>query len=311
MTQSRRLGGHRRHFALVAALVAVLTVGSVGLSVPAARAQQSDAVSVDLGALDSVGQNRNSGRIVLTPPPGVTPVNQTGSSAIKLKPPRQAQRAPRKVMPAPPKPDEPKTASVETQAPAPMPVSEPVAVAAAPKPMPSEPEPAPVTPALAPPVPAETSSPAPVPSPAAVRSAATEMAGPAIPFGGTAPGEEQQTASLPSPDQTAAEQEGADTRSLSFAAGSSEVAANVQAEIQTLAGRMANDRSLRLQLLAYASDAENNTSRARRLALDRAVAVRNMLIDAGVERTRIEVRALGDQSDSGPPDRVDAVALQR
>lgn len=85
----------------------------------------------------------------------------------------------------------------------------------------------------------------------------------------------------------------------------------MQSDISALASRMADNRSLRVQLFAYASDPEQNTSRARRLSLDRAVAVRNMLIDAGVERTRIEVRALGDQSDSGPTDRVDAVTQER
>lgn len=68
---------------------------------------------------------------------------------------------------------------------------------------------------------------------------------------------------------------------------------------------------MRMQLLAYASDPEKNTHKARRMALERAVSVRNMLIDAGVERTRIEVRALGDQGDAGPLDRVDAIAMKR
>jgi hypothetical protein len=45
--------------------------------------------------------------------------------------------------------------------------------------------------------------------------------------------------------------------------------------------------------------------------LERAVAVRKVLLAAGVESTRIDLRALGEQAGGGPPDRVDAITTRR
>ena len=77
--------------------------------------------------------------------------------------------------------------------------------------------------------------------------------------------------------------------------------------LKILAARMKNDPALRVQLLAFASDPEKSVSRSRRLSLERAVNVRKQLLAAGIDSTRIEVRALGEQSGDGAPDRVDAV----
>jgi outer membrane protein OmpA-like peptidoglycan-associated protein len=81
--------------------------------------------------------------------------------------------------------------------------------------------------------------------------------------------------------------------------------------LKELSKRLAGDESLRVQILSYASDPEKNVSRARRLSLERAVAVRKQLIDNGIDSTRIEVRALGDQNPGGAPDRVDVVLAPR
>ena len=81
--------------------------------------------------------------------------------------------------------------------------------------------------------------------------------------------------------------------------------------LKTLAARMKADAALRVQLLAFASDAEKSVSRSRRLSLERAVNVRRQLLDAGINSTRIEVRALGEQSGEGAPDRVDAITTRR
>lgn len=121
----------------------------------------------------------------------------------------------------------------------------------------------------------------------------------------------EQAAALPPADQNIPTDETTEMVALMFDAGSATVSGEAQGKVGELAKRMSDDRALRVQLLAYASDPDKNTSKARRMALDRAVSVRNMLIDAGVERTRIEVRALGDQGDAGPADRVDAIAIRR
>ncbi|MEQ9152654.1 MAG: OmpA family protein [Parvibaculaceae bacterium] len=64
-------------------------------------------------------------------------------------------------------------------------------------------------------------------------------------------------------------------------------------------------KSGRLELRAYAGPPHDTSSTARRLALRRALSVRRELIDHGIVAERIQVRALGGTSDSGPQDRVD------
>jgi outer membrane protein OmpA-like peptidoglycan-associated protein len=63
--------------------------------------------------------------------------------------------------------------------------------------------------------------------------------------------------------------------------------------------------TVRIQLLAYAKASSDGASRARRLSLSRALAVRAYLIEKGVRSTRMDVRALGDKFGDGPADRVD------
>ena len=74
---------------------------------------------------------------------------------------------------------------------------------------------------------------------------------------------------------------------------------------------MQSNENLRVQLLAYASSADGSASSVRRKSLSRALSVRKFLMDKGVQSTRIEVRALGDQNEGGAPDRVDAIFEQR
>lgn len=127
--------------------------------------------------------------------------------------------------------------------------------------------------------------------------------------------EAQQSAAIPPPQKAPVEPSPAEEVSVAltvpFASGVTDIDVSSQGSLKELAERMSGDRSLRVQLMAYATDPDKNTSKARRLALDRAIVIRNLLIEAGVERTRIEVRALGDQGEGGNLDRVDAVAVKR
>ena len=118
---------------------------------------------------------------------------------------------------------------------------------------------------------------------------------------------ETQTAALP-PSKAAINP---DTLSIGFAVGVPEVPGAAEAELKSLAARMKADNALRVQLLAFASDPEKSVSRSRRLSLERAVNVRKQLLSAGIDSTRIEVRALGEQSGDGAPDRVDAITSRR
>lgn len=97
---------------------------------------------------------------------------------------------------------------------------------------------------------------------------------------------------------------------LSFAAGSAALDPDAEKHLDAVAKGMAANEEIRLQLLAYAGGAES-ASQARRLSLSRALAVRSHLIKQGVRSTSIDVRALGDKFEGGPPDRVDVIVTSR
>jgi outer membrane protein OmpA-like peptidoglycan-associated protein len=81
-------------------------------------------------------------------------------------------------------------------------------------------------------------------------------------------------------------------------------------DLKQIAGSLVNDPSLRVQVMAYARGSDD-ASKARRLSLSRALAVRSYLIDQGIGSTRIDVRALGNAAEGGPSDRVDLMVLSR
>jgi hypothetical protein len=60
----------------------------------------------------------------------------------------------------------------------------------------------------------------------------------------------------------------------------------------------------KIELQAYGGPRNDKSSDAHRLALKRAIAIRNILIEAGVPSTKIDVKALGG-ANAGPLDRVD------
>ncbi len=68
-----------------------------------------------------------------------------------------------------------------------------------------------------------------------------------------------------------------------------------------------NGSSARIQLLAFGGTIAERSHTARRLALRRALAVRNYLMGRGISQERITVRAMGGATDGGPADRVDIV----
>ncbi len=79
--------------------------------------------------------------------------------------------------------------------------------------------------------------------------------------------------------------------------------------LDTLAERMTDHADLRLSVQAYAGGSPDTAARARLLSLERALAVRNYLFDRGVRGSRIDVRALGNTSVDGPPERVDLLLV--
>ena len=92
--------------------------------------------------------------------------------------------------------------------------------------------------------------------------------------------------------------------SVLFEAGSADLYGAAREELATVATELlqSNDR---IQLRGFGGAAGDKSWVARRLSLKRALAVRAFLIDQGVTKTRIDVRALGGARDKGPADRVD------
>lgn len=62
-----------------------------------------------------------------------------------------------------------------------------------------------------------------------------------------------------------------------------------------------------IELLGYGGAPGDKSSDARRIALKRATAIRQILIDNGVPAERINVRAMGGITDGDKPDRVDII----
>ena len=75
-----------------------------------------------------------------------------------------------------------------------------------------------------------------------------------------------------------------------------------------LAQQMSANENLRIQLRSYAASTDGSKSSSRRIALSRALEVRRYLTDTkDIRPTRIDVRALGDETDRTPLNRVDMV----
>tara|TARA_Y100000588_G_scaffold265971_1_gene280761 strand:- start:1154 stop:1714 length:561 start_codon:yes stop_codon:yes gene_type:complete len=96
-----------------------------------------------------------------------------------------------------------------------------------------------------------------------------------------------------------------------FSKGASVLPQSAHASLAAVATHLGQDETLRLQLKAYASGGADAASQARRLSLSRALSVRSELIEQGVRSTRIDVRALGNKSESKASDRVDIILVKR
>ena len=127
-------------------------------------------------------------------------------------------------------------------------------------------------------------------------------------------GEEELAAIPPTPPDVIDQSESSNTRStltdpitIIFNDGEKDIRADETEKLAAFANELVANSSTRLQLRSYATDINESASAARRLSLARALAVRSFLIEAGVNSTRIDVRALGAKNERGPADRVDLV----
>lgn len=242
------------------------------------------------------------------PAPAPTPPEPSTRLAERSPdPPAPPAPEPESEAPAIPAIPPPDIASESETAPTPPPPPAPQLAEAPPAPEPAPPpapepeqaaEAAPLPPAPPPPS-AESETLSPPPPPAAAESVTTATSEPA-------PADPPQTAALPPAGLD--DEEGL---RLMFGEGSAELAEEAKSNLQGLAATLMKDGNARVQLLAYASSPDDNASRARRLSLSRALAVRAYLIDQGVRSTRMDVRALGNKIEDGPPDRVDILPARR
>ena len=102
-----------------------------------------------------------------------------------------------------------------------------------------------------------------------------------------------------------------DSLRIVFDAETSKLPQAARDSLLNMATKMQAQENLRLQLLAYAGNADTSASAARRLSLSRALAVRSFLIENGVRSTRIDVRALGNKSTDAITERVDITVVER
>lgn len=123
------------------------------------------------------------------------------------------------------------------------------------------------------------------------------------------PGLSEETALAARPDRP--ESPAAPHLRIAFGAGSADLAEGSALALDRIARRLEADETLRVQVVAYAAGEDLTPSTARRLSLARALAVRGHLIDRGIAGTRMDVRALGDQVEDEPFNRVDLSVARR
>lgn len=98
--------------------------------------------------------------------------------------------------------------------------------------------------------------------------------------------------------------------SVPFAEGLTDIDAKIIAEIEARILPILNQNpAWKLQIQAFASPVKDGASSARKASLTRALAVRTYLLGKGIDATRMDVRALGAESDRDPMDRVDLIVF--
>lgn len=98
---------------------------------------------------------------------------------------------------------------------------------------------------------------------------------------------------------------------VAFEGADTKLPANAKEGLNAIAATVSSNEDLRIQLMAYAGGTDLSSSKARRMSLSRALAVRSYFIERGVRSTRIDVRALGDKTDEQPINRVDVNITER
>lgn len=96
---------------------------------------------------------------------------------------------------------------------------------------------------------------------------------------------------------------------IPFATESDEIKLEEQGYLLALVQRLKQDENLRVAVQGFAPLGNGQEYEARRLSLKRAVAVRQFLMDKGVDPTRVNVQALGSATEESLKDRVDILRI--
>lgn len=90
-----------------------------------------------------------------------------------------------------------------------------------------------------------------------------------------------------------------------------ELSIPLRRELEPVVADLRKRDELRVQVAAYAGAKDEPTSKARRISLSRALAIRGHLIDNGIKASRIDVRALGNRSGASAAERVDVEVIDK
>ena len=119
----------------------------------------------------------------------------------------------------------------------------------------------------------------------------------------SAPVAAKPTAAKPATNKPAAA--GRSDWQILFGDGEAELTSNAQAQIAKIIAGVGADSTVVLRIRAHADGRQLGAGNARRLALSRALKVRQALANAGFKKSRLKLEVIGDREKSTPRDRVD------
>ncbi|MEZ0225689.1 MAG: OmpA family protein [Alphaproteobacteria bacterium] len=94
---------------------------------------------------------------------------------------------------------------------------------------------------------------------------------------------------------------------LAFPGNSSDLTVEAQKKLDAVIRQLKDMGEGRLQVRGFATGEDGGKPSARRIALSRALSVRSYLMDKGIKATRVDVRAMGSETERSPLDRVDLI----
>jgi outer membrane protein OmpA-like peptidoglycan-associated protein len=116
----------------------------------------------------------------------------------------------------------------------------------------------------------------------------------------------KESGSPQSVESQSVESQSAESLSIKFLESETELPIAVQGDLKKVAENLKKNPAKRLTITGYASSTDEVGSEARLVSLTRALEIRTFLVDNGIDKTRINVKAMGNKgAGSGSADRVD------